>query len=463
MAEFEGSTFFKEKKVWFTIDSYILTLYLDQETAIDIVFEKAEDGALEYKVMPKPLYIDSLICFTNDGRYKIHCYFNKEKYERDPFLFKYTSSVPIRIPLRYLVILKLTDKSDSVYMSYLSNKFNIFTNLLPKFENVSSALNNKNVECQLNCDVSSVQETANFIIGKYKGTMHPEYSLYLKEDKYEFNPMLTLDFDGKIDEQDIEKIYVKLLWFVQYCFMRKDIYPDKLYFSNGEFEGEIRENYSQYLVEKEHYNEEDLKISFPWTVFYKHAGELFNLIYEGKLYLYNISSNVNGRSLVTIESISKDAAAFEKEFNEIFGKTYDINEKKEKARSEVLSELNNLKDNSTGYKKNIYKYLEKRVKIESLYSKMQYALDYYENYIKTVKKRLKINYSNEIVSANCSMIRNDVDHGNNLEEITKEVGLSFILLKSLIYAMQLSRANFSVDEIDTLVDSIFRTKSFPPL
>ena len=94
---------------------------------------------------------------------------------------------------------------------------------------------------------------------------------------------------------------------------------------------------------------------------------------------------------------------------------------------------------------------------------MQYALDYYENYIKTVKKRLKINYSNEIVSANCSMIRNDVDHGNNLEEITKEVGLSFILLKSLIYAMQLSRANFSVDEIDTLVDSIFRTKIFPPL
>ena len=191
MAEFEGSTFFKEKKVWFTIDSYILTLYLDQETAIDIVFEKAENGALGYKVMPKPLYIDSLICFTNDGRYKIHCYFNKEKYERDPFLFKYTSSVPIRIPLRYLVILKLTDKSDSVYMSYLSNKFNIFTNLLPKFENVSSALNNKNVECQLNCDVSSVQETANFIIGKYKGTMHPEYSLYLKEDKYELKFLVT--------------------------------------------------------------------------------------------------------------------------------------------------------------------------------------------------------------------------------------------------------------------------------
>lgn len=71
---------------------------------------------------------------------------------------------------------------------------------------------------------------------------------------------------------------------------------------------------------------------------------------------------------------------------------------------------------------------------------------------------MKIDYTNEALGEYCSQIRNDVDHGNRITGITEEQANSFILLRCLIYAMQLKKANFSSEDISNLIDSLYQIK-----
>lgn len=70
----------------------------------------------------------------------------------------------------------------------------------------------------------------------------------------------------------------------------------------------------------------------------------------------------------------------------------------------------------------------------------------YENCIKKVKDTLKITYTFDEISEECARKRNDVDHGNKYDIDDKTIK-SFIMLRCLIYAMQLKRAGF--DDVDT--------------
>ncbi len=67
----------------------------------------------------------------------------------------------------------------------------------------------------------------------------------------------------------------------------------------------------------------------------------------------------------------------------------------------------------------------------------------------------------EALGEYCSKIRNDVDHGNRIEAISDEVVNSFILLRCLIYAMQLKKAGYSDEEIDGLINLLYQIKGLP--
>ena len=60
---------------------------------------------------------------------------------------------------------------------------------------------------------------------------------------------------------------------------------------------------------------------FTWDILYKHAGSLYKLIYENKIYFWNIPESSTERIISSFQIISLDCSAFEFEFRSIFVET----------------------------------------------------------------------------------------------------------------------------------------------
>ena len=216
--------------------------------------------------------------------------------------------------------------------------------------------------------------------------------------------------------------------------------------------GEIHINKTNLNVINERYSN-GYNDCFTWDILHKHAGSLYKLIYENKIYLGNIPESPVHRIISSYENISLDCSAFEFEFRSIFGDT------KNKTIDKVLKMNKQLLINSihTIYPNNKLK--SKKEKSITFQLKIYYALEEYKNCLLSVKKILKINLNHEAISKHCKDIRNDVDHGlSNLNYISKKEKdkyKSLLLFKALIYAMQLRKAGFDDYEIDALLKNSF--------
>ena len=341
---------------------------------------------------------------------------------------------------------------DKFYMIYYSKQMHYFTNLMPNFQYDNQTFFFK-------CDFPSTNLIARAEIDDYDFEMVPTYICNWNGPKIDFTPGIKIEFNKALDERRIEKFYETFLYFIRYSFMRMDMFPDKFEFSNGSFCGEIISNGK---VSEE---VEDLtsvyRDSFSWELLHTHAGELFKLIYCNAIHILNTQEKKALRLYVSLESISKDSAAFEAEFDSTYLKGIPCSDGRKQIEEEIRNEITPLMENSSGKKRKIYKGFIRHLHIESLADKIEYAFKEYMKSIQLVKSRLKINYTPEALGEYCSKIRNDVDHGNRIEAISDEVVNSFILLRCLIYAMQLKKAGYSDEEIDGLINLLYQIKGLP--
>lgn len=451
MDSYVGKAIFNTRLTDCQISKNTLSLYLDGDTAKNMLWQKSDDGTLSF--CHKPLSTNVILVYTNDGRFEIACYFDNENYGINSKSFC-MGPTTISIPLKRHIVYDLSKHNDKVYMRYYSKNFHRFSNLIPSFEYKNPE--NGKAEFYFSCDFPSLDKKCSFKLQKYNVTMKPIYYCSWKGAKIDFIPGIELEFDKRIIDSEIEKIYNSFLRFIHYCFMRTDIFPDRFLFSNGGCEGEIISNFPQ-DDSIENYTAA-WRDSFSWDVLYKHAGELYNLIFDNKIHILNNLENLKQRMSVSFESISKDSAAFESEFDSLFPDGCPCSESRRNLETEIMKELTPLYENSTGKKRKIYKGLIKHVHQETLSNKIKYAFETYKDCISTIKTRLKIDYTNEALGEYCSQIRNDVDHGNRITGITEEQANSFILLRCLIYAMQLKKANFSSEDISNLIDSLYQIK-----
>lgn len=215
-------------------------------------------------------------------------------------------------------------------------------------------------------------------------------------------------------------------------------------------------NFYNIKYPKEDYRSQSLK-SFRWSILYKHAGELFNLIHSNSLYIYNISENIGERYMVSLETISKDGAAFESEFDNLNIKVAH-NSKTITARDNSKSKITVLKDDKLikSEERGIYKYLIKQIDHDALEAKIRTAFELYKNCLSLVEHILSYNLTYEQIGTNCMKARNSVDHGNLNFNITAEDANSFILLRCLIIAMQLTKAGFDDIDINMLIEVLYK-------
>ena len=89
---------------------------------------------------------------------------------------------------------------------------------------------------------------------------------------------------------------------------------------------------------------------------------------------------------------------------------------------------------------------------------MELAFEDNKDCLISLKKRYANKLDYETISNLCANFRNDVDHGNQYEEIDDQLVCSFIMLRGLVYAMQLKRCGLSNNEIDPIVFKLFNIK-----
>jgi hypothetical protein len=193
----------------------------------------------------------------------------------------------------------------------------------------------------------------------------------------------------------------------------------------------------------------------PWIQLYKVAGPLFASIKNEEIHLLHLPEEKIKRLWVNNVSISKDSAAFEAEFDKIYPEGVPHSEERKQIEKEVIEELTPLAEASKSKKKKIYKGFIKHVHAESLSDKMEFALNEYKECI----SKLKIRFANELtfeeIAEACSETRNDVNHGNKIEEMNRNALIGFALIRGLIYAMQLRRLGLKDDEINICTNMLF--------
>jgi hypothetical protein len=63
--------------------------------------------------------------------------------------------------------------------------------------------------------------------------------------------------------------------------------------------------------------------------------------------------------------------------------------------------------------------------------------------------------SNENIAKNCAGLRNEIDHGTPNQDVTEENAQCFVLLRALIYTLQLKKAGYDDGDIKTALNCLF--------
>lgn len=241
-------------------------------------------------------------------------------------------------------------------------------------------------------------------------------------------------------------------------FMRDNMMPELMEIQYLGVKGVINSNFYN-NQEKDDENANDVySSSVFWNSFYTVAGNVLKAIAEDKIFLNNIPKRRIDRILVNDVSISKDAAEFEFEFKIAYPNGIPHSEKRIEIENMVKNKLEVLKNESSGIEKDYYNQFLKHVKQESLSGNMQYVFETYDIVLSQFKNKLKLNMDYKAIAEECSGIRNTIDHGKNDKEITSDTAACYVLLRILIYCMQLRRLGLDDENIKASIISLYRIK-----
>lgn len=451
MKRYSGTLFYKDchakckivdqrLTIIFSLNDIKRYLLKDKEENFDPFNDKIPIDDFNFKIV------------TDKESEEIYCYCYENIYEQKPQLGR-KIKVFVTLLIKNLAIFDLknkihTNSSNNSYMVYLSNQIHKFTNIL--------SYNTSYINQSINFDdYLELKPINKFDLDFIKCSLNPVADVLIgKNGRINLTPGIKLCIEKILDIEEINKIYTSFLKFMKYSLMRNDLFPDKFVIINGNKIG-IMLNFYNIKYLKEDLSSKHLNC-LSWEILNKNAGNLFNLIYSNELYIHNIPETIGDRYVVSLETISKDSAAFESGFDNL---RIQINHSNStiQARKNAKDKIENLKNdqNINRTEKDIYGFAIKQIDHEPLETKINTAFNKYRNCLISVKSILSYNISDNDVAKLCIKARNAVDHGHLNYLISKEDANSFILLRCLIVAMQLSKAGFAEDEIDELIKRLY--------
>ncbi len=401
----------------------------------------------------KELPFEKLDGILIDGSSKITFYFRKNNYSWEYKIATVSqSSWNLKINIDKNCFYTYCEMRDFTQISFYSKEFQKFLNMVP---NISiNPIDDKMTSGKINFEFDSVNMKNEFKVGDLTYFISPTYSLVWKGPEFDFTPDLSLKWQGSSSEKQILRLSKVMVRFIQYCFMRTNIYPEEiniltrnikgsLHFCIGNIKREKADKYDTY------------RDALPWCLIYKASGNIISSIYCDEIHLLNLPNEKILRLWVGLESISKDAAAFKNEFDNLYPNGIPYSEERKNIEDEIVSEITPLMEKSASRKKKIYKGFIKHVHMEFLRDKMEYALGEYSGCIETIKNKFAKDMSYKEIAEVCSNARNDIDHGNKLNGLDQKVVQGYIVIRGLIYAIQLSRFGMKQGEINSSINDLF--------
>jgi len=436
----------------FTYKDWILTIYFDNSSDyLEYALKKEKDGV--YALIDELNILDTLeldaIESNNNQKVKFKLIDGKIYPE-----MKAPGPSSIKLQVKYFTFLGINPKpSDETKITLYSKELENFLALKPIYK---TEIKDGKLEGEVFCHSDTLEMESKGTVGDINLLIKPTFSISNYVTNFDFFSGLLIKIDKNSDIDTVYNLTLKAIEALTFVFGRTNIVIDNIKFNNWVFTGSLFINRQVDKETKEVLHPRD-DLSINWRIICPYFVNLFVLIHSEKINLKNLQDSRILRYWVNDTSIAKDSSAFEAEFRFVFGSDDIPYHPETKAlEDEVVGELEPLIAASSGKKKKIYKGFKSHVHMCSLNDKIEYCLHQYSDALKNVLKQYAGGHSFEEIAETCSGVRNIVDHGKKRGITPMREAEAFVILRSLIYAMQLRRIGMKDEEIDKSLCYLFK-------
>lgn len=284
-------------------------------------------------------------------------------------------------------------------------------------------------------------------------------------------PPLTLEsvmyfeFEATDDFSFILRLWQIARDFIRFLCYRNNIFLSKIELSAPANDGEHRKFAAMYIVDSDEESEEKPLQKGRYIKQVRIAGkegEILSDIASDSIYLRHLPETFESGHHINAARFVMITAAFEWEFNRLYPEGVKREEKRIIAESAVSEEIQKAIEDNTGIKKNIYKFLLRLVKSDSLQSKIIQAgkdlsgiIDVFGNHLYRLNGQ-ELKYSE--MGGRLASQRNDFAHGNLDKDFIGLSLLDLIFLEMVVYAMQLKCYNVDDNKIQKAVNDLFQQR-----
>lgn len=284
----------------------------------------------------------------------------------------------------------------------------------------------------------------------------------ITEFPVQIRSQISLKFEATNDYMIISDLYDIVRKSIQYLCYRENVTMEEIkiyskdeknvYRQVGTFETRCEE-----IITEEDRILENRYISYDYIK--DIIGNIFQSISNQDLYMRHFPLTYKDGKKENESTFIMTTAAFEWEFKKLYPKGIERSETTKEAQEEITEKINELKDNSTGKKKKIYKNLLKFIDLEGFSENLVYTCNDLNDIIFPFGDKLyKINNEHldyKEMGERLSEQRNHFAHGDIDQEFIGLALLDLIFLKEIVYAMQLKRFGATDIEIKKSLNDLF--------
>lgn len=434
-----GELLFNDSKCSFSFnkDKYILEIYCMNGEAKYLFLEEVEGiKGLTISTNKKDIASNRLegILYGNK-EHKIVFYIQTSGYGHSGGID--FEKVVLRIyVLMYITISSIIGKEN--HLVFGSKQFHKFLNLIPNYF-MDNADKDKLAEVRYFSDAK--KHKADFVYNNDNFTVYPCAKYSMGGTKFDFIPQLVLKPNRHLSEDEILFFADKFIDLFQFLFMRINVIPDSISYSNDNYQFELYYNKTiDYVDETENINSFKSYGFISWLTIYNHLQQIMDDFFTDSVFLKNVEIDSESRKQVGFTKISSYSAFFEYTYSLIYGNVIKHKNSSQKEIDLIVETLNSIKDETRRNLNKKIDYLISQLDHVALSTKIQKVFRDYKNCLLIVKTDFGLNdFTNEAIANLCANIRNWTDHGDKKATIDQHIASCFAYLNCSTYAMYLRR------------------------
>lgn len=303
-------------------------------------------------------------------------------------------------------------------------------------------LRDKNIECSFN-----ISKT---LYGK------------ITEFPVQIRSAISLNFESTDNYMIIADLYDVVNKFIQFLCYRKNVTMEEVKIFTESKEGKFRQIGTLETLNNDVIQEDDKIIENRFISYdYIKGSEnnIFQSISDGDLYMRHFPLTYKEGKKENESTFIMTTAAFEWEFKKIYKEGIPHSDATKEAQEKVTEKIEDLRRNSTGKKRKIYKNLLKFITLEGFAENLEYTCKNLNDIIYPFGNMLyeinneKLDYKK--MGERVSEQRNHFAHGDIDQEFIGLALLDLIFLKEIVYAMQLKRFGLTNENIKKSLNDLF--------